>query len=390
MNMKSRRSGATMLEEGTAWSDMMSREGHSVERLPVIVIGAGQSGLSTGYHLARRGIPFVILDDRTRVGDVWRERWDSLRLFTSARFDGLDGMPFPASPDVFPTKDAMADYLEVYAREFQLPVRPGVRVDRLTREGDRYILIAGPRRFEAEHVVVAMATYQKPRVPAFAADLDPRLTQLHSSEYQRPSQVPDGDVLVVGAGTSGAEIALDLVREGRRVWLAGRSPGEVPFRIDSLLGRRVLAPIVLRGIFHRVLTVDTPIGRRARPQIISKGGPLIRARMRDLLAAGVESVPRVVGTRDGKPVLADGQVLDVSAIVWCTGFRHGLSWLDLPVFDGGGEPRQYRGVVPEEPGLYFVGQHFLYVMSSTMIHGAGRDASHVAEAIARRRMPAAA
>jgi putative flavoprotein involved in K+ transport len=392
MSEQTRRDGATMLEEGTVWSDRNVTCGSSApaERVPVVIIGAGQSGLSTGYHLARRGIPFVILDERERVGDVWRERWDSLRLFTPARFDGLDGMPFPASPDVFPTKDAMADYLESYARAFHLPVRHGVRVDRLTRDGDRYLVSAGSRRFEAEHVVVAMATYQKPRVPAFATGLDPRILQRHSSEYQRPSQMPPGDVLVVGAGTSGAEVALDLVRRDRHVWLSGRSPGEVPFRIDSPVGRRVLAPIVFRALFHRLLTVDTPIGRRARPQIISRGGPLIRARLRDLVAAGVETVPRVEAVRDGKPVLAGGRVLDVSGIVWCTGFHHGLTWVDLPVFEDDGEPRQYRGVVPGEPGLYFVGQHFLYAMSSTMIHGAGRDASRVAEAIGRRFTRAAA
>jgi len=230
-----------------------------------------------------------------------------------------------------------------------------------------------------------MATFQKPRVPSFASHLDPQLAQRHSSQYQRPSQVPRGDVLVVGAGASGAEVALDMAHDGRRVWLSGKSPGEVPFHIDSGFGRRVMAPLFLRGLFHRVLTVDTPVGRRARPGIISKGGPLVRARLRDLVAAGISLVPRVVGASDGKPVLADGRALDVSAIVWCTGFDNGLSWIQLPVFEEDGEPLQYRGAVPGEPGLYFVGQHFLYAMSSTMIHGVGRDASRVAETIARRR-----
>ena len=179
------------------------------ERIDTIVIGAGQAGLSVGYHLARRGVPFVILDAGERIGDQWRKRWDSLRLFTPARFSSLDGLPFPADADSFPTKDAMGDYLEAYARRFALPVRCGVRVERVSRLGERFLVIAGDQRFEADNVVVAMANYQRPRVPAFANELDPRIVQLHSFDYRNPAQFQEGAVLVVGAGNSGAEIALD-------------------------------------------------------------------------------------------------------------------------------------------------------------------------------------
>src|SRR5262249_47949610 len=157
-----------------------------------------------GYQLARRGLSFVILDAHARIGDSWRNRWDSLRLFTPARYDGLTGMPFPAPPQSFPTKNEMADYLEAYAKRFDLPVRGSTRVDHLSRRGDRYIVAAGDRTFEADHVVVAMANYQRPRVPSFAADLRPAIVQLHSSEYRNPGQLRDGDVLIAGAGNSGA------------------------------------------------------------------------------------------------------------------------------------------------------------------------------------------
>src|SRR6185436_5848326 len=175
----------------------------SMSAFDVIVIGGGQSGLAMGHALAQRGKSFVILDAHARIGDAWRKRWDSLRLFTPARYDGLDGLRFPAPPHSFPTKDEMADYLEAYAKHFQLPVRTGTRVERLTREGDRYVVIAGGRRLEADHVVVAMASYQRPRVPAFAQDLDPRIVQMKSLDYRRPGQLPPGDVLVVGAANSG-------------------------------------------------------------------------------------------------------------------------------------------------------------------------------------------
>jgi putative flavoprotein involved in K+ transport len=356
------------------------------ERVQVVVIGAGQAGLSVGYHLAQRGVQFVILEAKERIGDSWRERWDSLRLFTPGRLDGLDGMPFPTPGHRFPTKDEMADYLEAYASRFRLPVRTGVRVTGLTRRGDRYLVLAGDLRFEADHVVVAMATYQEPRIPAFAGELAPEIRQLHSREYRRPAQLQPGGVLVVGAGNSGAEIALEAVRAGHRTWLSGRDTGKVPFRIDSLLSRFVLQPLLLRVIFHRLLTVDTPMGRKMRPKVISSGAPLIRTKPKDLLAAGVQRVTRTAGTRDGRPVLEDGTVLDVTNVVWCTGFHPGFSWIDLPVLDEHGEPKHERGLLPQEPGLSFVGLHFLYAMSSTMIHGVGRDAERVAEAVEKRVM----
>ena len=354
-----------------------------VERFDVIVIGAGQAGLSVGHHLRGRGLSFVILDGNARVGDSWRARWDSLRLFTPAIFDGLDGMPFPAPPFSFPTKDEMADYLEAYAKRFELPVRNGVRVDRLTREGSTYIVTAGTMRFEAPHVVVAMASYQSPKVPSFAGELDPGIVQLHSRDYKGPGQLREGAVLIAGGGNSGAEIALEIARS-HRVWLAGRDTGHIPFRIAGLPARLFLTRFVLRFVFHRVLTVDTPLGRRARPGMISKGSPLIRIKPEDLTAAGVARAPRVAGVRDGKPLLADGRVLDVANVIWSTGFHPGFSWIDLPVLDEMGEPVQERGIVSKEPGLYFVGLHFLYAFSSTMIHGVGRDARRVAQAVVDR------
>ncbi len=354
------------------------------ERVETVIIGGGQAGLSVGYHLAQRGLPFVILEANQRIGDSWRQRWDSLRLFTPARFDGIPGMPFPAPAHDFPAKKEMADYLEDYAKRFGLPVRTGVKVDRLSREGSRYLVTAGDRRFEADNVVVAMATYQSPRVPSFAPELDSAIVQLHSCDYRNPSQLREGAVLIVGAGNSGSEIALELARAGRKVCMSGRDTGHLPFRIDGFAARTFLLRLVLRFVFHRVLTTDTPMGRKVRPNIVSKGGPLIRVKPKDLAAVGVERVPRTAAVRNGLPVLEDGRVLDVANVVWCTGFHPGQSWIDLPIFDEDGEARHTRGIVAGEPGLYFVGLHFLYAMSSTMIHGVGRDAEFIADTIAGR------
>ena len=355
-----------------------------LERIHTVIIGGGQSGLSVGYHLARRGLPFVILDANARVGDSWRHRWDSLRLFTPARFNGLDGWPFPAAPDVFPTKDEMADYLESYAAHFSLPVRARTRVTKLSKRDGTFIVDTDSGSIAADQVVVAMATYQASRIPRLAKELDPSIVQLHSGAYRNPAQLREGGVLLVGAGNSGAEIAIEVART-HPTWMSGRDVGEVPFRISSWVGQHLLAPLVLRVLFHRILTVNTPLGRKVRPGVLSRGGPLIRTRRSNLRTAGVERVVRVAGVKDGWPVLTDGRVMsDVANVIWCTGYHAGFDWIDLPVLDEDGEPRHERGLVASEPGLYFVGLHFLYALSSTMIHGVGRDASRVVDAIVRR------
>jgi putative flavoprotein involved in K+ transport len=360
----------------------MRQQGRDVEQVGTLVIGGGQAGLSVGYHLARRGLPFLIVDGNDRIGDVWRRRWDSLRLFTPARFDGLPGLPFPAPPDTFPTKDEMADYLEAYAAHFALPVRTGTRVDRLTRAGDRFVAEAGSTRIEADHVIVAIGTYQRPKVPAFASDLAPDIVQLHSIDYRNPAQLQPGDVLLVGAGNSGSELAMELSRD-HHVLMAGRDTGAIPFRIDGWFGRTVGVRLVVRVLFRRVLTVRTPIGRRVRPKVLTIGGPLIRVKPRDLVAAGVERVPRVADVHEGRPVLEDGRVLDVANVVWCTGFHPGFDWIDLPIH-GEHEPEHEAGIVPSQPGLYLVGLHFLSAMSSEMIHGVGDDAERVVAHLADR------
>lgn len=355
--------------------------------LDVIVIGGGQAGLSVGYHLQRSGLSFLILDAAARVGDSWRERWDSLRLFTPAWLDGLDGMPFPLNPDEFPSKDQMADYLEAYAERFALPLRSGARVRSVRREGGRYCVATQRERFECHNVVVAMSGYQRPRIPGFARELNASVRQIHSSRYTNPSVLQEGPVLVAGAGNSGADLALELARSGRKVWLSGRDTGEVPFRIDGFWARLILVRLVLRFVFHHVLTVNNPLGRKARRRLAQRGGALIRVKHRDLREAGVECVPRIVGVRDGAALLADGRVITAPNLLWCSGYEPGFDFIELPILDERGEPRHERGVVSSAPGLFFVGLHFLFAMSSVMIHGVGRDAARVASLISASRFP---
>ncbi len=353
------------------------------EYVQTVVIGGGQSGLASGYHLAQQGLPFLILDSNPFVGDAWRNRWDSLRLFTPARFNGLPGLPFPAPRHSFPSKNQMADYLRSYAQRFQLPVRNGVRVERLSRVANRYLLETTEGRMEADHVIVAMSRYQIPAIPILANALAPHIRQIHSQDYRNPEQLLNGSVLVVGAGNSGADIALDVAR-AHRVCLSGRDTGHIPFHIESPATRYLIQPLLLRLVFHRLLTIKTPMGRKARADLFAKGGPLIRVKPDHLKTAGVERVPKVVGARNGFPVLEDGKLAEVNNVIWCTGFRPGFSFVDLPVFGQYGMPNQERGAVCGEPGLYFVGLPFIYAFSSAMIHGVDRDAKRVAQTIAQR------
>lgn len=349
--------------------------------LDTVVIGGGQAGLAVGYYLSRAGRDFAILDANERVGDSWRNRWDSLLLFTPARFNGLPGLRYPAARDRFITKDEMADYLESYSERFQLPVRTNTEVDGLTRVGDRFLVTSGDKEFHADNVVVAMGR-QAPWTPPFANDLAPSIVQLHSHEYRKPEQLQDGSVLVVGGGNSAADIAMEVVKT-HPTWMAGRESGHVPFRIESFVARHLLVSIV-RFVGQHVLTVRTPIGRKIRPKALVMAAPLVRVKPKDLVTAGVERVPRVVGTQDGLPLLDDGRKLEVSNVIWCTGFRPGFSWIDLPIFGDRQEPDHNHGVVASQPGLYFVGLHFLYSMTSETITGVSRDARRVARHLIAR------
>jgi putative flavoprotein involved in K+ transport len=350
-----------------------------MERFDTVIIGGGQAGLATAYHLKKLGRPFAVLDAEQRVGDAWRKRWDSLRLFTPAKYDGLPGLRFPAPRWSFPTKDEMGDYLEAYASRFELPVRTGVFVDRVFSDGERYVVESGLQTFEADNVIVATGAHRIPRRPRFSAELDARITQLHTVDYRNPGQLRDGAVLVVGVGNSGAEVAFELART-HDVYHAGTPSAEIPVRHGSVPSRFVLP--LIRFVGTHVLTLRTPLGRKARPRFLVMATPLIRVKSNDLAAAGIERVSRVAGVRDGLPLLADGRVLDVANVVWCTGFEHDFSWLDLPVFDDEGRPAHERGVVPTSPGLYFVGLRFQYAPVSDVLPGVGRDAAHVVRHLA--------
>ena len=355
-----------------------------VERIDTVVIGGGQAGLSAGYHLQKRGMPFLILDADERIGDHWRERWDSLRLYSPARWDSLPGFQFPARAFHFPTGREMGDYLAAYAERFALPVRSGTRVEHVdpAPEGGGFNVSAGGRRIAARQVVVATGAFMVPNVPAFAGELNPAIRQLHSHEYHDPSQLQDGPVLVVGLSHSGADIAFEAAKTHPTI-VSGKAAGQLPAAVDTVRGR--LSWPIIAFAFAHVLTIRTPMGRAMRPHVRQGGGPLLRVRLPDLDRAGVERHDeKTVGVRDGKPVLADGTVLDAANVIWCTGYRRDYSWIGAPVMGDDGYPVEVRGVSSTVPGLYFLGVPFSYAFTSMLVAGAGRDAKYVVDRIAER------
>jgi putative flavoprotein involved in K+ transport len=349
----------------------------STEGINTLVIGGGQSGLAAGYYLRQKKDKFVILDENKNVGDTWRKRWDSLRLFTPSQANHLPGLKFPGPDLYFPTKDEAAAYLEEYARQYELPIQHESKVDRVQRNEKGFKVSVGANTYHARNVIIATGAFHTAHVPAFAQELDAGIFQLHSTEYHKPADMIGKNILVVGAGNSGAEIALELAKAGRNVWLSGRDVGRIPAdTFGKILGGRPYW-----WFMRKVMTTRTPIGRRMKETVLAHGNPLIRASRKEVAEAGVELIPRLMGTVDGKPQLESGRVLPAEGVVWATGFRPDYHWVNLPVFDASGRPRHEQGVVNEAPGLFFVGLHFQSGLTSSLMGGVGDDAKYITEKV---------
>lgn len=352
--------------------------GAATERLATVVIGGGQAGLVMGYRLKQAGVRFVILDAGRRVGDSWRERYDSLRLFSLPTYASLPGWRMPQR--TFPTRDQMADYLEQYAARFDLPVRSGVSVLQVTRAEDGFLVDTSSGLIHADTVVVATGAHRVPVVPALEGRLRPSIRQVHSLEYRNQEQLAPGGVLVVGAANSGTDIALESAAAGHPTWLSGRHPGQVPIDIDSGMGK-AMTPIIM-FVFRHVLTLRTPMGRKAARQAEDHGVNLVRNKLADLEAAGVVRVGRVVGISDGCPVTQEeGMLTDISTVVWATGSRPDHSFLH-GLTDDSGRPPQDRGV-SDITGLYFLGLEFQFALASGTIQGLDRDARYLVRRMRR-------
>jgi putative flavoprotein involved in K+ transport len=345
------------------------------ERADVVVVGGGQAGLAASYYLSQAELPHVILDAERRVGDAWRRRWDSLELFSAARYSALPGLPFPGDPQHFPGKDEAADYLEGYAQTFQLPVKLHTRVSSLAGVDGGYRVNTDAGGYQGEQVIVTTGAYQHPIVPAPAAKLHGDVAQLHSADYRNPEQLATDQVLVVGAANSGAQIAEDLAASHRVHLSRGHRLARLPRR---LLGKS----LHWWGDHLGLLTASLDGSWRGRTQ---RGDLLIGTSLRQLARRHrVRLVGRTVDAEGRTVRFADGRTLEAEAIVWATGFRSDYLWIGVPqAVDERGLPIHRRGVT-QAPGLYFLGMHNQYSRGSSLIGFVRHDAAFIADRIVDR------
>jgi len=351
-------------------SDSSHSDDGSAQHLEVAVIGGGQAGLAIGYYLKQQGCRFVILERASELAPAWRERWDSLTLFTPRRYSALPGLPFPGDPDGYPTRDEVIAYLERYAESFQLPIGLDSEVKKLEQDDGRFRLELDDRTITADQVVVATGPFQKPFVPKLAEELSADVFQAHAVGYRKPNDVPDGTVLVVGGGNTGFQIAKELSTTHKVVLSVGSRQKPLPQR---LLGRDLFWWLTKAGILNK--SIESRLGRK-----LSTRDTLIGSSPRELKRYGVELKPRAVDADGRKVRFEDGSELEVDAVIWASGYRPDHSWIRLPVFDDG-RLRHRRGVT-DVPGLYFLGLTWQYTRGSALIGWVRDDAEFIAEQIA--------
>jgi putative flavoprotein involved in K+ transport len=337
----------------------------------VVVIGAGQAGLAMGYFLARQRRRFAIVESAGSIGAAWRTRWESLTLFTPRRYSGLPGLAFSGDPEGYPNRDEVIEYLEEYVQTFELPIELNSRVKRLTSAVGRFLLEVDGRTINADQVVVATGPFQTPFIPEFASGLAPGVFQVHSTGYQRPSDVPEGRVLVVGGGNTGFQIAKELSATHKVYLSVGSRQTPLPQRI---LGRDLFWWLTKMGVLKK--TVDSRLGRKLRDRdtLIGSSPRELERRYR------VELKPRVVDASGRTPRFEDGSELEVDAVIWATGYRPDYSWIDGPVFDEHGRLKHRRGIT-NVPGLYFLGLTWQHTRGSALIGWVKDDAEFIAEQI---------
>jgi putative flavoprotein involved in K+ transport len=341
------------------------------KRHDVVVVGGGQAGLAIGYFLAQRRRDFTILEAAAEPAAAWRERWDSLKLFTPARYNALPGLAFPVDPDRYPGRDEVVSYLIDYAVHFAMPVELSSAVRSIGKANGAYLVELDDRVYEADQVVVATGPFQVPFVPAIAKRLGPQVDQMHSTAYRSPEAIPAGRVLVVGGGNTGFQIAEELSRS-REVHLSiGSRQTPLPQRI---LGRDLFWYLDATGLIRK--TTASRIGRRmeGRDTLIGSTPRGIRRRH------GVRLHGRAVGAQGRTVEFSDGSRLDVGAVIWATGFRVDHSWVDVPVFDDAGRLVHRRGVT-DSPGLYFLGLSWQHTRGSALLGWVKDDAEHIAQQI---------
>ncbi len=355
----------------------------NIPKYDTIIIGSGQAGLSAGYYLKKLGQNFIILTKDNRIGDNWRERWDSLRLFTPAFYNNLPGMKFPSDdPDYLPDKNETADFLENFSKEFDLPICFNTEVISLEGREHSFIIKTKSDSYFAKNVIVATGAFHNPHIPEFASDLPESIFQIHSSHYKNPNQLKEGDVLVVGAGSSGLQIAAEIAEQknsNTNVWLSGPNTGTFPRHILWIDIYHFYAATVFK------IPIKSFIGKIIKLVSYRHGDLALRPTYKKMLKAGVKRIGRTIGVKEGYPLIEKDISLNVKNIIWCTGFRYNFDWIKFDIFDDKRFPINERGIVQKVPGIYFLGLHFQYTISSSLLGGVKKDAEYIVKHLSNKK-----
>jgi len=341
----------------------------------VVIVGAGQAGIAMGSYLKQEGLSFILLDSNVRIGDSWRQRYDSLELFTSRKYSSLPKLQMNGSADGFPTKDEMADYLEHYATHFGLPVKLNTSVIKIKKNSETFKVETNQGIIEANQVVIASGAFQKPFVPTVIKDKGEKLFQIHSSAYFSPKQILKGSVLVVGGGNSGAQIAVELAQERNVTLAVSHAFKFLPLRF---LGKSIFYWLELFGLLYA--GVNTKRGNWFRKQ----SDPIFGYKLKKLITERKVNVkPKVIRVDGNEVLFEDNSVHSFENIVWSTGFIPSYEWIRIDgVTSSNGKPVQERGISPIQ-GLYFIGLPWQYQRGSALICGVDRDAKHLLPYIAK-------
>ena len=337
-----------------------------------IIIGGGQAGLAAAYYLSKQNKNYVVLEAADTIGHSWKVRYDSLKLFTSARYNNLPGLEFPGAKNRFPHKDEVVSYLQNYVNRFQIQLKINEKVISLSKKDQLFQVRTENNSYTSENVIVSTGPFQEALIPAFIKNIDADIHQMHSSTYRNSTQLQAGDTLVVGGGNSGVQIVEELVNEGRNVYFSFR--GKMKRMPNNMFMQRLVF-----GSGITSAAVHSLVGGLLK----KRGEPVMGTNIKKLFREpNLTLVGRTIGADTKEIMCEEGMLLNIRNIIWATGFNPDFRWMAFDIFDEKGYPVQQRGVTSVS-GLYFLGLAWMHSRNSGLLGGIKEDAEYITDKIAK-------